>query len=147
MEQGGLARWLLIGVAAFLLIVLLPRQCNKEEDSQPLLYEPGDTQDPEAAERLCDLWTPQFHAQISSRGAALKHFELLTAKYHKHDQNIDLATTPDYPYRQQLLMHWRNPAAADAEDRGKKSMLEAKYWQVGHDLLNWKLVRATRTIR
>ncbi len=143
MEQGGLARWLLIGVAAFLLIVLLPRQCNQEQERQPLLFEPGKTHEPEAKERLCELWTPQFHAQVSTRGAALKHFELLTAKYRKHDVGIDLVTTPDIPFRQQLRTHWRNPAAAHDDDRGKKSLVDADYWQVDYDLLNWKLVHST----
>jgi YidC/Oxa1 family membrane protein insertase len=142
MEQGGLARWLLIGVAAFLLIVIVPRQCNKEQEVQPLLYEPGKVQDAEADERVCDLWTPEFRAQLSTRGAALKHFELLRAKYRKHDVGIDLATTPDIPFRQQLRTHWRNPAAARGEDRGRKSMLDAKYWQLDFDLLSWELVKA-----
>jgi len=142
MEQGGLARWLLIGVAAFILIFFLPRQCNKEEEAQPLLYEPGAVQDPKGKEHLCDLWTSRFHAQVSTRGAALKHFELLTAKYHKHGVGIDLATTPDVPFRQQLRTHWRNPASAPDKDRGKKSMLKGKYWQLDYDLLLWNLVKA-----
>ena len=140
MEQGGLARWLLIGLAAFVLIVLVPRQCQSDKETQPLLFEPMRVEAPEAPDRLCDIWTPEFRAQLSTRGASIKHFELLTAKYRKNDRGIDLSTTPDVAARQQLRFHWRNPAAADPDDRGKASMLEAPYWQVDFDLLHWELV-------
>lgn len=48
-------------------------------------------------EQLCDLWTEEYRAQISSRGAVLKHFHLLAAKYRKDGQPVDLVTTPDHP--------------------------------------------------
>lgn len=142
MEKGGIARWLLIGALAVLLVTLVPRCWGGSEEAQPLLFEPERVHAPEAPAQRCDIWTPYVRAQFSTRGGTLIHYELLTAKYRKHDRSLDLATTPDLPFRQQLRFDWRNAAAARGEDRGTRRLLEAGYWQVDHDLLLFDLVVA-----
>jgi YidC/Oxa1 family membrane protein insertase len=134
MERGALARWVLWGLAAFFLVTFVfPRACGRGGDgSEQPLYAEGQRETPGAgAERLCDLWGDQFRAQISTRGASVRHFYLTSAKYTKKGQPIDLATTPDQPYYQQLRVDFRNlldPKAPNA--------------QVDYDLIDWKLRRA-----
>jgi YidC/Oxa1 family membrane protein insertase len=142
MEQGGITRWLLIGAVAVLLIVVLPRWWGGGDAPQPLRYEPDRVLAPEAPAKTCDIWTPYVHAQLSTRGGTLVHYQLLTAKYRKKGQSLDVATTPDVPLRQQLRFDWRNSAAAPGEDRGTRKTLTGKYWQVDYDLLRYDLVAA-----
>ncbi len=143
MEQGGLSRWLLIGVAAVLLLVVLPRLWGGGgEEPQPLLFEPDRVQAPGTPGRPCEIWTPYVRAELSTRGGTLVHYELLTAKYRKRGVGLDLATTPDVPLRQQLRFDWRNPAAAPGADRGTRRLLDGEYWQLDHDLLLYELVAA-----
>ncbi len=143
MEQGGLARWLLIGIAAVLLLVVLPRWWGGgAEEPQPLLFEPDRIHAPDAPARPCEIWTPFFRAELSTRGGTLVHYELLTAKYRKQDVGLDLGTTPAVPLRQQLRFDWRNPAAAPGADRGTRGLLDGDYWQLDHDLLLFELVAA-----
>jgi YidC/Oxa1 family membrane protein insertase len=84
-------------------------------------------------EQLCDLWTPEFHAELSSRSATLRRFDLLTAKYTKHGKPIPQSTTPGVEARRPLRFGFRNPAA-----RVKESD-----WLVPADFLDYELVRAT----
>jgi YidC/Oxa1 family membrane protein insertase len=137
MERGGLARWLLLGIAAFFMVTLLSKQCSKEESPpQALLYDDTEAPKQRAPEKVCELWSPEFRAQLTTRGASLKHFELLTAKYRKEGLGIDLSTTPDHEAYQQLRFDWRNEALE--QQRGGK----APDWQVKYDLFDWKLERA-----
>ena len=43
---------------------------------------------PRAPEQFCDVWTPEFRAQLSSRGASVRHFELMGSKYEKAGKPI-----------------------------------------------------------
>ncbi len=135
MEKGGLTRWLLIGLVVFLAVTQLPKLLGKDKggETQPLKFESTVVQKKPGPVKTCDLWGPRFHAQLSSDGADLKHFYLLTAKYQDKGKPIDLSTTPDQAFRRQLRFHWRNEAVA-----GPKS----KNWQTDYDLVGFKLTKA-----
>lgn len=136
MERSGLARWLLLGLAVFLLITFVPKLFGKGDapQTQPLKYEGNVEPAKRAPEALCDIWDERFRAVLSSRGATLKHFELTTAKYKHHGKPIDLSTTPDVETRRQLLFHFRNAAAPGSEKDPR--------WQVDYDNLDWKLAKS-----
>ncbi len=96
MERGSR---ILVFIALFALIYFgFSRFGGDKAEFQPVqpetVVQPAD---PRPTEQLCDLWTPEFRAQLSSRGAVLKHLEPLAAKYRKHDIALDLVTTPDHP--------------------------------------------------
>jgi YidC/Oxa1 family membrane protein insertase len=136
MERGGLLRWILFGVGVLLLMMLLPKSCgNGGHARQPLEFESAQLPAERPKEQLCNLWTREFVAQLSTRGASLKHFKLLGSKYRHQGQPIDLATTPDLELRQQLRFHFRNEATAAPGD---------KSWQVAFDSLDWQLASADR---
>jgi YidC/Oxa1 family membrane protein insertase len=134
MERGGLARWLLLGFAAFIMVTLFTKKCSHEEAEVQAL-QPDDEKAPahRAPEKPCDLWSPLFRARLTSGGASIKHFELLTAKYHKQDAGIDLSTTPDHQSYRQLRFDWRNEAVSNQKRFNEKD------WQVDFDLLDWRL--------
>jgi YidC/Oxa1 family membrane protein insertase len=140
MERGNLARWLLIGLAVALGVTFLPNLLGGGGNgaSQPLTEEsknPGSNLPPEPRppEQLCDLWHEKFHAQISTRGGGIKHFQLLTAKYRHEGKPIDLSTTPDHEVWHQLRFQWKNSAVAPATDPS---------WQVKYDSLDYRIEAA-----
>lgn len=132
MEKGGLTRWLLIGLVVFLAVTQLPKLFGKSKggETQPLKFESTVVPKKLGPVKSCDLWGPRFHAQLSSDGADLKHFYLLTAKYQDKGKPIDLSTTPGQQFRRQLRFHWKNPA------------VKAKDWQTDYDLVVYKLTHA-----
>jgi YidC/Oxa1 family membrane protein insertase len=133
MERVG--RFLFIAVGLILAFTVLPRFFGGSSEKQPL---GADNAKPPAArvpERFCDLWGPTLHARLSSRSATLTHFELLPAKYRKHDKPIDLSTTPDVESRRQLRFSWRNPATNVKEDD----------WLVPTDLLDFEITATSKT--
>ncbi len=136
-DRRGLLTWLLLGLGVFLTIQLVTGFLgDKEGERQPISRMPtvSDAADgARPAERLCDIWTDHFRAQLSNHGAAIKHFELLTAKYQRHGKPLDLGTTPDHEVMRQLFVHFRNPAAGKAED---------PKWNVRVDTPTWTLERA-----
>jgi YidC/Oxa1 family membrane protein insertase len=134
MERGGLARWLLIGLAIALALTFFNPFGGGSTEKQPLQNEfsilpPA----PRKPEQLCDVWHDTFRARITSRGANVKHFELLTAKYRSGGVPMDLSTTPDLELYRQLRFHWRNEAAGGPKDAS---------WQVDYDSLDWTLARS-----
>ena len=135
MERGGLARWLLLGIAAFFMVTVFTKQCGKGEDApqQPLVFDDSRVPKQRAPEQSCEVKTPLFRAELTSRGASVKHFELTTDKYRKEGVGIDLSTTPDHQSYRQLRFDWRNEAVA-----GRSGFTDEK-WQVDYDLLDWKL--------
>jgi YidC/Oxa1 family membrane protein insertase len=138
MERGGLARFLLFGVALLALLFFMPRACEGGDSArQPLDFEREKTPQPRAPEKLCSLWADTFHAQLSTRGASLKHFWLTSAKYKRNGQPIDLSTTPDKEFRRQLRFHWRNEAAFPPEPKPNEPQ-----WQLDYDSVDWVLERA-----
>lgn len=134
MERGNFARWLLIASGLFLLFTfVIPKLFGGGDKPQPL--KPEGTSVRNAGERppakTCEIWTPEFQAVLSTRGASVKHFRLLTSKYREHDKPIDLSTTPDYEPRQQLRFEFWNLAAG--EKKGQE--------QVEPDLLDFELTK------
>ncbi len=136
MDRGNIGRLLLIAAAVFLAFTFIPKFFQSEAKNQPLKPE-GIVAAAEARppEKLCDIWTTDFHAQLSSRSASLKRFELLSSKYSKKGKPIDLSTTPEAELRRQLRFEFRNPAMGlKPEDTAKQ--------QVPADLLDYELVSA-----
>ncbi len=130
MERGGLFRIFLFVGLFILLLVGLPRFFDDDDVSYPKLTERlVVTEEPAAPEKLCDLWSDDFHAQVSTRGGSLKSFQLLRAKYQSDGNPINLVTTPDHPQFQPLFFRYRDEAG-DAD------------WLVKHDLRNWQLEKS-----
>jgi YidC/Oxa1 family membrane protein insertase len=134
MERGNLGRWLLIAAGIFLFIRFgtnflgedkkAPQPLGATTEAAPVL--PAQR----APEVLCDLWGDKFHAQLTSRGASLKHYWLTTAKYRKDGKPFDISTTPDQELFQQLRFHFSN-LLEKSEER-----------QVDQDALDWSLVQS-----
>src|SRR5687767_5388781 len=104
MERGNLGRLAFIGIGIFLAFFVLPKFLNGSTAVQPLKPEhlvaaAGNARPPE---QRCDIWTKEFHAELSSKSSTLTHFKLLPAKYRKQGQPIELSTTPDLESRRQL---------------------------------------------
>jgi YidC/Oxa1 family membrane protein insertase len=133
MERIG--RFLFIAVGLILAVTVLPKFFGGSSERQPLGADNVTAPPVRAPERFCDLWGPTFHARLSSRSATLTHFELLPAKYRKHDKPIDLSTTPDVESRRQLRFSWRNPAARVKEED----------WLVPTDLLDFEITASSKT--
>jgi YidC/Oxa1 family membrane protein insertase len=139
MERGNLGRWLLIAAGIFLFLRFgtnilggehkPPQPIGRAEEAAPVVAAVR------APEVLCDLWGDRFHAQLSSRGASLKHYKLTTPKYlHKDEKKqakaIDVSTTPDQELYQQLRFHFSNRLEQAAER------------QVDLDSIDWVLTQA-----
>lgn len=136
MERGNLGRWLLIAAGIFLFLRFgtnilgggeqkAHQPIGPAEESVPALA--AATRAPEA---ICDLWGDRFHAQLTTRGASLKHFWLTTAKYSKDGKAIDISTTPDQELYQQLRFQFSNQLEKSPER------------QVEWDVFDWTLVKA-----
>lgn len=137
MERGSILRWVFIGLGVFLLMQFLPKLFGKGGDSgalQPLRPESAELPSERAAERLCDIWTNTYRAQLTTKGAGIKHFELLSAKYRHRQTPIDLSTTPDLELRGLLRVGLRNEAVGNAKDPA---------WQLKYDSVDWTLVEAS----
>ncbi len=131
MERSGLLRWLLLGLGIFLVLQVFDPFGSKEVERQPLKPEGVTVPEARAQAHTCDIWTDKYRAVFTTRGASLKHFQLLSAKYRRDGQPIDLSTTPDLDFYRQLRFHFRNPAAASKQVD----------WQVDYDLVDWQIVR------
>jgi YidC/Oxa1 family membrane protein insertase len=132
MERSGALRWLLIGLVVFLGITFLPKFFGGDgAKPQPLQPEGKIAPKARKPEALCDIWGPRFRAQVGSKSATLKHFDLTTAKYRHDGKPIDLSTTPDVEERRQLLFHFRNDAVSPGDG-----------WQVPYDLFDFQLTKA-----
>src|SRR5262245_51904088 len=85
MERSSTLRWALLAVALFLLYTYGKPLLfgGSASDKQPL-GPPDDTaavlQNP-PPEELCTLNGPRFQAELSSKGASLRHFRLTDSKY------------------------------------------------------------------
>jgi YidC/Oxa1 family membrane protein insertase len=134
MERGNLGRWLLIAAGIFLFIRFGTNFLGGDK-KVPQPIGPADEAVPMAAgarapEVLCDLWSDRFHAQLSTRGASLKHYFLTTAKYHKDGKQFDISTTPDQEIFQQLRFNFSNQLDKSPER------------QVDADTIDWTLVKS-----
>lgn len=135
MDRSNLGRWLLIAALFFLAMQGLPKLFGGHGVThQPLKTEgaglpPASSRPPE---QLCDIWGNGFRAQLSSRGASLKHFELLTTKYRKAGRPIDLSTTPDVEDRRQLRFMYRNAAAKIADADAQVPAFDSLSFELAH---------------
>jgi YidC/Oxa1 family membrane protein insertase len=145
MERGNLSRLLLLVGLAILMVTVLPQFLGGSSGGQS---KPGKgegwslkpegvapSSETRTPERICSLWTNEFRADLSTRSASVKRFDLLTAKYTMKGRPIALSTTPDVEERRQLRFHFRNLAAGVKEDD----------WLVRADLLDYELVGSTKT--
>ena len=130
MDRSSIGRFLFLVVGAILAFTVLPKLFHGSGKVQPLGNENLVIPQERKPDRRCQLWTKEFHAELSSRSATITHFELLPAKYRKKGHAIDVATTPDVEARRQLRFDWKNPAVA-----GK-----AEDWLVPTNLLDYELV-------
>ncbi len=133
MERSGLARWLLLGLAALLLFTYVPKWLGNGDapELQPLQPELTEAPASRQPEKLCSLRGPRFEVELTTRGASVKHAYLLRDKYRREGKQIDLSTTTAQELYRQLHFSWRNSAVA-----GK----DAADWQVDHDALDYELV-------
>ena len=138
MDRAGLLRFLLLLGGGLLLFFAFEGWFGGGNggQQQPLPPEPQVVPPVRTPDGRCDLFTPEFHARIRTRGATLTHFQLLTAKYTRHDKPLDLSTTPDpagdHEFRQQLFTRWR-PENAEATKAT---------WNVPYDSIDYQIVRA-----
>jgi YidC/Oxa1 family membrane protein insertase len=135
MDRGNLGRLLLIAAAVFLLMHFMPKLLGSESATRQPLRPEGERSpaaDTRPPERLCDIWGPSFRAKLSTRGASLKQFALLDAKYQKEGRPIDLSTTPDVELRRQLRFHFQNTAAKIPDEEAQLLL----------DTLDYELERA-----
>lgn len=137
MERGNLGRWLLIAAGIFLFLHFGTNLLGGGEHKIPQPIAAGEeavattTVQTRTPETLCDLWGDRFHAQLTTRGASLKHYFLTTAKYrHKDGKPIDISTTPDQELYQQLRLQFSNRLEHDPAR------------QVDPDSIDWSLVRS-----
>jgi YidC/Oxa1 family membrane protein insertase len=148
MQGGGFLRILLIAVAGFFLYRYLLGGSHSSTQSQPLGPETHVTPELRAPYQYCDIQTDYFHARLSTRGAALRNFELRKPKYQKHGAPIDLSTTPHpgvpvnspqaedpnapglHEFRQQLFSQWRAPTVSAPPDVA---------WNVDYDSVDYHL--------
>jgi YidC/Oxa1 family membrane protein insertase len=82
-------------------------------DFAPDAFEPQPQRAPDAPpfaeEKTCSIAGDRFDAELSTRGAALKHFWLRDPQY----ANIDMSTTPDHERWRNLRTLFRGPGADD----------------------------------
>jgi YidC/Oxa1 family membrane protein insertase len=144
MDRGNIGRLLLIVAGVFLAFQLVPGlfggshggQGRPDKGHEWLLKPEGTkTAGARAPERLCSIYTPEFHAVLSTQSATLRRFDLTKAKYTKHGKPIALSTTEPLEERRQLRFNYRNQAAGVKEDD----------WLVGADFLDYELVSSTKT--
>lgn len=149
-------RFVFIFASGLLLFMWLGQSGDDEaivKPAQPDVVEPR----PRAAYEYCEIKTDLFRAQLTTRGAALKRFELLSNKYQKGGTPHDVSTTPQpgtapgtpqehdpsagseqapgtaHEYRQQLFVQFRNVTAPRAE--------KDPDWNIQYDSVDWKLER------
>jgi YidC/Oxa1 family membrane protein insertase len=145
---GGFLRILLLMGAAFFLVRYFTGSDASKAAKQTIAVEPQAAPSPRSAYRYCEIKTGRFHATLTSRGAALKHFELTTEKYAPHGHHIDLSTTPhpgiaagdpeaenptkpgEHEFRQQLFTRWRNPTTTTGSNTP---------WNVAFDSVDYEL--------
>jgi YidC/Oxa1 family membrane protein insertase len=148
MQGGGFLRIALLAIAGFLGYRYLTGGSGDAAKAQPIVAEAHVTPAARAPYQYCDIATDYFRARLSTRGAALQHFELTKPKYEKHDVPIDLSTTPHpgvalgspraedpsapglHEFRQQLFSQWRNPTSLAPPDTS---------WNVDFDSFDWQL--------
>lgn len=137
MERGSILRWLVIGVALFVLLQFgMPSLFGDEGSAelQPLQQYTSPPAEERAEERLCDLSGPRFDAVLSTRGASLRSVRMKDEKYKKTieqgSEATDLVTT-----KNESFMPLRTDLRAFGADDAAQ--------QVPFNNLDWTLESAT----
>jgi YidC/Oxa1 family membrane protein insertase len=143
MDRNSITRWILIAAIALGGYYLFygkkagehPQQLPAERYSNApgfapdvLDVEPGTP--PPAPPRegaICKIRGSRFEAELSSRGAGIRHFYLTDARYAQSDGR-DISTTPDIERWRNLRTLFRAPGAAPSPDD-----------QIAFDRFEWKL--------
>ncbi len=152
--MAGALRFAFIALSGLLLFMWLGRS---EDESQAAKIPDPEVVEPEtrAAYEYCDIKTDLFRAQLTTRGATLKRFELLAKKYEKAGEPHDVSTTPQpgavpnspdehdpnagknqragtaHEFRQQLFVQFRSVTSPN--------QVESANWNVAYDTVDWKL--------
>jgi len=119
MERSSILRWVIIGVAVWLMFQYGPKlfgfggSDGGSADKQPL--PPVSACDPRlpcapkerASESLCDLAGKRFKAQFSSQSATLKHLWIEGDRYKLDGHPIDLVTSTNFEQWRPLRFDWR----------------------------------------
>ncbi|HKO49581.1 MAG TPA: membrane protein insertase YidC [Polyangiaceae bacterium] len=137
MDRSSIGRLALMAALAFLVFQFGPKLFGGgTPTAQPLKNESRLvlSTTPRAPEQMCDVVTPEFRAQLSSRGAAVRHYELLLPKYRVDNKPIDLSTTPDLEFNRQLRVDFRNSAGLPA----------GKEWNVDGNLVDWTVEKSDK---
>src|SRR5688572_8963924 len=154
MQGAGFFRVALLALVGFLGYRFLFGESSQAIRGQPIVQEPHVVPAERAPYQYCELQTEYFRAQLSTRGAALKHFQLLKPKYQDKAKAapIDLSTTPHpgvalgspaaedpaapglHEFRQQLFSEWRTEGIGP----------EGADWNVKYDSMDYQLGEATR---
>lgn len=148
MNAGGIVRFLLIGISGVLLFMWLSSP-DKEAAKQPVRDPERATPEVRAAYEVCQIKTQEFEAKFSTRGAVLKHFFLLSPKYTKKGNPLDISTTPqpgaapgtpeendpktpgDHEFRQQLFVQFRNLTVPGTDPKAN--------WGTAYDSVDWHI--------
>jgi YidC/Oxa1 family membrane protein insertase len=153
MQGAGFFRVALLALVGFLGYRFLFGESSQVIRGQPIVQEPHVVPAERAPYQYCELQTEYFRAQLSTRGAALKHFQLLKPKYQDKAKAapIDLSTTPHpgvalgspaaedpaapglHEFRQQLFSEWRTEGIGP----------EGADWNVKYDSMDYQLGEAT----
>ncbi|MEP7124820.1 MAG: membrane protein insertase YidC [Byssovorax sp.] len=139
MDRSSITKWLLLGLALFLFwqygrkaIGLAPAT----NEHQPIVLLADATAPAERSpEEMCRIETGNFAADLSTRGASLRHFVLKNGNYYQTNDKdpydrtgkMDLVTTPTSEARMPLRTDLRSPAAAVPQQ------------QTPFDDVDWKL--------
>lgn len=152
-------RFAFIFLSGLLLFMWLSRP-DDESVKETANHQPAKALVPEsrAPYEYCDIKTDLFRAQLTSRGATLKRFELLRDKYRHDGEPYDVSTTPQpgvnpdtpeehdpnagngqlpgtaHEFRQQLFFQFRNPTAPDVPAEPN--------WNISYDSVDWQLAQS-----
>jgi YidC/Oxa1 family membrane protein insertase len=145
---GSVLRFILLAVAGLLILNYFTGDKSQGE-STPIAKEEQRTPDQRAPYQYCEIKTEHFRAQLTTRGATLKHFYLLAPKYQKNGEAHDVSTTPqpgavpgtpaeedpstpgDHEFRQQLFVQFRNTTSPNVT--GDMN------WNMRWDSVDWTL--------
>jgi YidC/Oxa1 family membrane protein insertase len=148
--MAGALRYVLIALIGLLAYRFFFAEGSGGAQKQPVADDPRVAPATRAPYSYCELKTEGFQATLTTRGAALTHFWLLTPKYQKKGVVTDLSTTPhpglplgsplaedpsapgEHEFRQQLFSQWRNvTSTVDA--------LDTTEWNVPFDSMDYTL--------
>lgn len=154
MNSSSFLRFGLIFLSGLLLFLWLGGE-DSGPVAQPIAPESRATPETRAPYEFCRLETDLFRAELTTRGATLRHFELIAPKYRRNGSSHDLSTTPqpgatpgspqeldpswpgDHEFRQQLFAQFRNVTSPGLPSEGTPN------WNVDYDSVDWQLQDST----